>query len=459
MGGGEARLDRLFDLADNAFDGHLRLIRDYLRQPSVSSTGEGIDACASMTAEMIEWAGGEAEIVPTEGHPVVVGRIAGGPASLLRYGMYDVQPADEEGWTVDPFSAELREVEGVGPAVVARGAANSKACLAAFLCAMRLLRDNDGLPATVAFLIDGEEELGSLGLPGVLGSRRDFLRADAGFDLDLHADRTGVPDVYLGCKGVLSVRLSCEGGSWGGPVDKALHSSNGVIVASPGWSLTRALGALVGPEEHPLLELDRIEIPAEDEPLIDDLTARFDLPVELSERNARRFKTDEPRAAVEALVYGYAINLNGWSGGAPQGSKTIIPHKMDAALDLRLPYGADVEALKDRIRGAVSGAAPEVKVDIYESCPPAKTRADSPVAKAMIASHADVGPDARVWPSAPWWAPYYLFERELKIPFVQGGAGHSGGAHAANEYASVSGIATHIKQSIAFLHRFAEAAV
>jgi acetylornithine deacetylase/succinyl-diaminopimelate desuccinylase-like protein len=456
MKGGVLRgvVGALFDAADRSFDDHLDVIRRYLRQPSISVSGEGIAQCAEMTAELIEWAGGSAEIVHTPGHPVVLGRIGDGAPRLLRYGMYDVQPVDEEGWLSDPFAADIRSLEGVGPAVVARGAANSKACLAAFLCAMRLMRDD--LPATITFLIDGEEELGSANLPEVVRARRDYLTADAGFDLDLHADTEGVPDVYLGVKGVLSVRLSCEGGDWGGPVGKALHSSNGVFISSPAWSLVRALDALVGPGEEPRIDLRSGTIPPEDLPLLEELAAGFDMRAELASCNSLSAKISDPRAAVEALVYAPTININGLQGGAPQGSKTIIPERVQAALDLRLPYGCDVDQVKAQVREAVAAAAPEVEVEIYETCPPAKTSADSPVARSMIASHADVGPPARVWPSAPWWAPYYLFEQELRIPFVQGGAGHSAGAHASNEYASIDGLRAHIKQSMAFVHRYSE---
>jgi acetylornithine deacetylase/succinyl-diaminopimelate desuccinylase-like protein len=81
----------------------------------------------------------------------------------------------------------------------------------------------------------------------------------------------------------------------------------------------------------------------------------------------------------------------------------------------------------------------------------------SVVARAMIESQRDAGSPPRVWPSAPWWAPFYLFEEALGIPFASGGAGHAGGAHAADEYATIEGLREHMRQSVAFLHRFAQA--
>jgi hypothetical protein len=76
----------------------------------------------------------------------------------------------------------------------------------------------------------------------------------------------------------------------------------------------------------------------------------------------------------------------------------------------------------------------------------------------MVESQHDVGPPPQVWPSAPWWAPFYLFEQVLELPFASGGAGHAGRAHSADEYATIAGLRTHMRQSIAFLHRFALAA-
>ena len=110
------------------------------------------------------------------------------------------------------------------------------------------------------------------------------------------------------------------------------------------------------------------------------------------------------------------------------------------------------------IERVVAQVAPEVAVEEVQLCPPSRTTAGSPVARAMAESQRDVGPPPLVWPSAPWWAPFYLFEQVLELPFASGGAGHAGRAHAADEYATIEGLRAHMRQSIAFLHRFARAA-
>ena len=131
---------------------------------------------------------------------------------------------------------------GAGPSIVARGAANSKGSLASFLLALASARRVADLPAEIVFLVDGEEELGSPSLPEVMSDRRADLAAEAAFDTDLTADRRDVAEVYLGCKGIVSFVLSCSGGEWGGPVGRALHSSEGVVISSPAWSLGQRAG-------------------------------------------------------------------------------------------------------------------------------------------------------------------------------------------------------------------------
>jgi acetylornithine deacetylase/succinyl-diaminopimelate desuccinylase-like protein len=444
---------------DADFDGHLGEIQRFLRRPTVSASDDDMLAGAEDVAALIEGAGGSAEIISTPGHPAVLGRIEGDGPTLLRYGMYDVQPADEPGWSSPPFAAATAEVPGAGPSVVARGAANSKGALAAFLLAVASARRVSDLPVGMVLLVDGEEELGSPHLPEIISARRDELAAETAFDLDLTADRRGVAEVYLGCKGIVSFVLSCSGGEWGGPVGRALHSSEGPVISSPAWSLVRALAALVEDSRRGALDgLPAGQVTASDEQLLEALARDFDPDAHLEETGALAYRgPSDARSILKALMYEPAVNLNGISSGSLTG-KTILPHEATAVLDVRVPYGTGIERLLTGIERSVARSAPEVRVERVQVCLPARTTAGSPVARAMVDSQRDVGPPPRVWPSAPWWAPFYLFEEELGIPFASGGAGHAGGAHAADEYATIRGLREHMRQSVAFLHRFAQAA-
>jgi acetylornithine deacetylase/succinyl-diaminopimelate desuccinylase-like protein len=454
-GGTDALWAPVWNQIDEDFDEHLEDIRNFLRCPTVSASDDDMLAGAEYVAALIEGAGGSAEIIPTAGHPAVLGRIEGDGPRLLRYGMYDVQPADESGWSSPPFAAVSADVPGAGPSIVARGAANSKGSLASFLLALASARRVSDLPAEIVFFVDGEEELGSPSLPGVMSARRADLTADAAFDMDLTADRRSVAEVYLGCKGIVSFVLSCSGGEWGGPVGGALHSSEGVVISSPAWSLVPALSALQDAAGRKALDgLVPASIPPEDEELLDALARDFDPAAHLEEVGALAYRgPNDARSVLKALMYEPVLNLNGFCAGSVTG-KTIVPHEARAALDLRIPYGTDVESVVAGIERVVARAAPEVLVEGLQLCPPSRTTANSPVARAMVESQRDVGPPPRVWPSAPWWAPFYLFEQVLELPFASGGAGHAGRAHSADEYATIAGLRTHMRQSIAFLHRF-----
>jgi acetylornithine deacetylase/succinyl-diaminopimelate desuccinylase-like protein len=451
-------LERVWDQIDRDFDDHVDRIRAYLRQPSVSGTSEGIEATAEATAGLIELAGGVATVAETPGHPVVLGRVSGDGPRLLRYGMYDTQPADEPDWSWPPFGAEIADLPDVGRAIVARGSANSKGSLAAFFLGLTSFSKVATIPADLRLIVEGEEEIGSVHLQSVLEANADSLHADAAFDLELMADLSGTPDVFLGCKGILSLELSCTGGDWGGPIERALHSSEGVNIASPAWSLVRAVNALVDRDESPAIAgLQGFQVPPEDEAFVARLAAGFDPAPHLAEAGAVRYKSaGDPESIVRRLLYGAAININGLAAGYPAGGKTIIPNRATAIVDIRMPYGADFEGVATAAAAAVRAVAPEVRVEVTDVCPPSRADPSSPVAQAMISSHEDVGRPARVWPSAPWWAPYHLFEQVVGIPFAIGGAGHCGRAHATDEYASIAGLREHMRQSVAFLVRFAQ---
>ena len=149
---------------DRDFDDHLERVRDFLRIPSVSADDGDLRTTAEAVCELIEAAGGTAEIAePGEKRPTVIGVIDGPGPTVLRYGMYDVQPPGA-GWTREPFAAEISAGR-----IYARGAANSKAALAGSLLAF----SGADSPCRQVLLMDGEEELGSPRLAALGGELPD----------------------------------------------------------------------------------------------------------------------------------------------------------------------------------------------------------------------------------------------------------------------------------------------
>ncbi len=239
---------------------HVERVRSFVRQPSISADGTGITAMAELVAASIREVGGSADIVPTAGHPEVLGRLDAGTArTLLFYGMYDVQPVEGEEWMVPPFAGEVVDLPGHGPSVVARGATNQKGPLAGFLNVLDAYRVvAGGPPCNVIFMIEGEEELGSRHLGAFVESYREALRADA---------------------------------AW---------------IGSPTWRLIQALTSMMGHDEQILIEgfYDEVSaLDADEEHLLERLTEVFD---------ERRHRGDD-RPAPRAPRRCYAdIEINLW---------------------------------------------------------------------------------------------------------------------------------------------------
>jgi acetylornithine deacetylase/succinyl-diaminopimelate desuccinylase-like protein len=460
-----ARSSEIAGVVEDRFDRYLERIRELCRMPSVSATGEGIRPTAEAVARLVEESGGRAELAETPGNPMVLGEIAGPPGAprLAKYGMYDVQPAEEPDWSSPPFAAEILDLDGVGPAVVGRGIANSKGSLVAFFCALDALRETGGVPVSIAFFIEGEEELGSPHLDDVVRAQADDLAADAGVDFDLYGDRSGGADLVLGCKGLLSLELTCRSGEWGGPA-RPLHSSEAAWIASPVWALVHALASLVGPGEELLVESvvrgARGPTP-EDRALLEELASSFDPAEHLEQVGAARYKlAGSPAELLEALIFRPTVNVDGLEAGyTGPGEKTIMPDRARALLDVRLvpdldPPGA-LAAIREHLDRAGLGHVEARETSSYLW---AKADPGSAVARAMRVSYERLGRRALPYPMAPWCAPFHVFDRILRIPWASGGLGYSGGAHGPDEFASVEGLKEHVLGVAEFLLAFAEEA-
>ncbi|MGQ0568657.1 MAG: M20/M25/M40 family metallo-hydrolase, partial [Armatimonadota bacterium] len=283
---------------DAHWDDHLEATRLFLRQPSISADGTGIEAMAQMVADRMRQIGAWAEVSSTGGHPVIYGTMEGdGSRTVLLYGMYDVQPVAGESWIADPFAAEIVEQPAFGPCVVARGVSNTKGPLAGMFNVLESIRAVRGtLPINVKFLIEGEEELGSRHLPAFIDAHLDRLHADAGFFPFYRQDVAGKPIIHLGCKGVIFFELTSRGGDHGGPVTGAVHGSRAVWFHNPAWDLVHALGTLVSSDQTRVLVDgfygDAAGPTDEDERLLAALERTFDGQAQLREFGVPRFKYD-----------------------------------------------------------------------------------------------------------------------------------------------------------------------
>lgn len=460
-------LERTYQHIDDHFDTHLERVKTFVRQPSISADGTGMQETADAVADLIREAGGEADIVSTPGYPVVYGEIdAGAPKTALIYGMYDVQPVVGESWSVsDPFGGEVLDLPGFGPSLVNRGVFNTKGPLAHFFNALESFRAIDEpYPVNLKFMVEGEEELGSPSLPGFVEDYKEKLAADFAYFPFYSQDQNGKVVMYLGVKGILFMEMVARGGDWGGPTVRGIHGSNAVWFHSPTWVLLHALTSMITPDQkHILIDgfYDDVAPPsAEDEELLERLVDTFTPETELEENDIRRFKYDLTGVdLMRKYLYQPTLNIDGIiSGHTAEGTKTLLPHEATAKVDIRMVPDMHPDKMVQLVRDHLArhGYADKVEVTVSDAYPPAKLGFyDNPAAQALAATYRDLGYEPEIWPHLGGSAPFYLFTETLNIPTAMGGLGHGGRPHSPNEYATLVGMRQCEKSIAAFLTKLA----
>ncbi len=456
-------LKRVVSHIDANFDQHLERVKSFVRQPSISGEGVGMEAMAELVAASITELGGHSEIVPTKGWPVVFGEVdAGAPRTLLLYGMYDVQPVVGEDWMVEPFAGEVVPLDELGPCVVSRGVYNTKGPLAGTFNALASMLAVDGrLPVNMKFMIEGEEELGSRNLPAFVQAHRKRLQADGVYFPFYSQDRQGKALLWLGVKGIVALELICRGGAWGGPTTRGIHGSQGAWIASPPWRMLHALSTMVDKDEHITIDgfYDHVLPPTrEDEEVLAALAKTFDPESVLREQDVQRFKHElRGVALLRRYLFDPIINIDGIVGGHHgPGSKTLLPHEVRAKLHVRLVPNMEPDEVREKITAHLKKIrCADFELHLEEGYPWARMRPSAPLTQAMVRTIRSFGLTAELWPNIAGSAPFYLFSRVLHQPFVMGGLGHGGRPHSPNEYATVEGM-RRFEQSVArFLYEFA----
>ena len=106
-------LQKVFTYIDTNIDDHAENIQKWIRQPSISNSGEGISESAEMVKGFFEKLGcQDAQVYDTglteygsQGNPVVYAKCdEGAPKTLAIYWQYDTMPVTQpDVWIVPPF--------------------------------------------------------------------------------------------------------------------------------------------------------------------------------------------------------------------------------------------------------------------------------------------------------------------------------------------------------------------
>lgn len=432
---------------------HLQNLREFILQPSVSATGEGIRECAEMVAEYMKKLGcEEVELVPTDGHPMVWSILdVGAPKTLVNYGMYDVQPIHEPSrWSSPPDQARVVDYAGLGKAIVARGSFNTKGPLRAFLNACEAILAVTGtLPVNLMFTIEGEEEQGSPHLAQAIKQKTEALKkGDATYFAFSQQDPEGEVLMHLGVKGEVYMELEASGELWGhGPIDRAIHSSNAAIVESPAWRLVDALSSMSSDNGMQIdMEgyYDNVALPSEeDEELIREILPRLDTEAWKKAWDVNHFYRDlSGEELLRRYLYSTTWNILGiWSGYTGPGLATILPHKATAKMGSRIVPNQTADEVFLKVRKHLDDHGyGDIEIRKIASNEWSKTSVREPIVEALLGVYANYGVKPMVMPHAAGTAPDHLYSRSLfNMPVLRGGMGHGGNLHTVDEYYIVEG--------------------
>ncbi len=408
-------MSAVIDFLQSRREQNLAELIEYLKKPSISTLGVGVEEAATHLAGLMDSAGIEAQILPTDGISLVYGEVKGLPdaPTMLIYGHYDVQPADmAEGWSSEPFEPQVRDGR-----LYARGAGDNKGQHFAQIKAVQAYHQTSTeMPLNLKFLIEGEEEMGSPNLRKFIQANKGLLKADIACSSDGSLHPSGRPTLSLGCRGLLYIELIAHG------VGKDLHSGTyGGPVPNPFWCLMDAVQCLCDGE-------GKVRVPG----FYDAV-----LPIGDADQNALRGIPD-PEAELRAVIGEGAaqipdlsafytksltqpnLNICGFQGGySRDGMKTVLPGSVRAKLDFRLVVEQDPEGLFDDVCSFLRAEGfDDIEVRKMATFDASKTPADDPYVQKVIKAVGGYGIEPIIYPNFGGSVPDSMFTRDLKIPSV-----------------------------------------
>lgn len=382
---------------------------------------------ALLCADMLEETGFETALAgPTDAPAVIAWLGEGMERRLLFYSHYDVvPPGDPDQWQTDPFTPTI-----VGDRLVARGVSDHKASFVARLAAVARLKSEGRLQAGITFLVEGEEEVGSPSLEGVLKTFAGRLRADGGLYSGGARDEDGRMVIRAGCKGRCGIRLSVTA------ADRDNHSKWAAILPSAGWRLVAALSSLRDERTGRVLVdgfYDGVAGPdRRDEAALAKL--RFDTDALLGAVGHKALAEGARRDPLRALMFEPTFNLAWIDSG--NGGGTVLPGSASAMLDIRLVPGQSSQRVAALVAAQLeANGYGDVELVLEGGSEPDKCDLSDPVVVALEQACAGSGTDYCIHPMGAGSGPRHLFRRHLGYSLVQDpGCSWSGSNdHAANE--------------------------
>ena len=440
-------MDNIKNYINEHKDRFLNELIELLKIPSVSADSafaNDVRQTADVVMSSLEKAGCDfVEICETDGYPIVYGEKMIDPKlpTILVYGHYDVQPADPiELWTSGPFEPVIKKTEKHPEgAIFARGACDDKGQMYMHVKAMEFMTSTNQLPCNVKFMIEGEEEVGSVNLGVFVKNNQEKLKNDVILISDTGMIANDIPSITTGLRGLSYVEVEVTG------PNRDLHSGlYGGAVANPINVLTKMIASLHDENNH-------ITIPGFYDG-VEELSRE-----ERDEMGKAPFSLENYKKALDIdAVYGeegYTTNernairptldVNGiWGGYIGEGAKTVIASKAYAKISMRLVPNQDWENVTELFTNHFESIAPAgvtVKVTPHHGGQGYVTPTNSTGYQAASMAYSDTFGKKPIPQRSGGSIPIVaLFEEELKSKTILMGFGlDSDAIHSPNEHFGV----------------------
>jgi acetylornithine deacetylase/succinyl-diaminopimelate desuccinylase-like protein len=432
---------------NSAIDSNMRDIvcdlQTLIRQPSVSSNKQNVVKCAHLVAAIMNKANIKSELIYLNDFkedavpPIVFGEIKSksNPCgkTILFYNHYDVQPVGSiELWnSADPFSGRVD-----GNYIFGRGSSDDKGELITRIKAVEYyLNETGDVPCNIKFIVEGEEETGSVHIQEFLTKYKKKFICDGIIWEFGFVDAKERAIIQLGLKGILSVDLVARG-----PSDD-VHSSLAVLIENPAWVLVRALVTirdnngriLINEWYRDVRDATEEEICAiKDEPF-DDEDFKNEYGIEKFVNNLegiqlRRALIDEPTSNICGFLSGYT----------GEGSKTVLPAKAIARLEFRLVPDMVPAKQFARLQNHLveKGFENRIELKMVDGEHPARTSINHPFVKLVKRAATETFGRAVISVSSARSGPMYHFKKILDAPCICiGGSYKYNRSHSPNEFA------------------------
>ncbi len=429
-----------------------------LRIPSISSLSENrpeMYKAAAYWVKILEEAGVDrAEIFETAGNPVVFAEKNIDPAkpTILVYAHMDVMPVDPlDQWKSNPFEPEIREER-----IWARGANDDKGQSFMHAKAFEFMVRNNTLSCNVKFLIEGEEEVGSVNLAAFCTAHKEMLKADIILVSDTGMIARDIPSITVGLRGLAYLQVEVTG------PDRDLHSGLfGGAVANPVNELCKMIAGITDADHRitiPGFYDDVMDVSAAERAML--AKAPFDVVAYRSSVGVKALQGESGYSTMERTGIRPTFDVCGiWGGYTGEGAKTILPSKAYAKISARLVPDQDHQKIAELLKIYFESiVADSVKVEVTSLhggqgyiCP-----INLPAYYAAEAAYKDVFGRMPVPVRSGGSIPIIsAFEEILSIKSILMGFGlESDAIHSPNENFSLENFYNGIRTIIRFYHHF-----